>query len=342
MKTYRILVWLTIVCSQALATYFARAASPATEMAVAANNFTAALSPEQQAKALFEFTSEERVNWHFVPMPRKGLSFKEMSPAQRHLAHALLNSALSQRGYFKAATIMSLEQVLFDLEKQAAHRDAELYYFSIFGKPGPDGWGLRVEGHHLSLNFTVRGDTVLAATPSFLGSNPAEIRVGPRQGLRVLAQEEDLGRRLVKSLDAKQRAVAVIATNAPRDVITGDSRKVRALEPVGLLAAQMNASQRDLLKALIWEYIGRTRSEVAETEWAKIQTAGWEKVAFAWAGTLDPGQGHYYRVQGPAFLLEYDNTQNDANHIHAVWRDFDNDFGDDALRQHYEKVPHEK
>ena len=342
MKSIRILVWLTILCAHQFATTFAHAESPAAEMALAANNFMSALSPGQRAKAVFEFKSEERVNWHFVPMPRKGLPFKEMSPAQRHLAHALLNSALSQRGYFKAATIMSLEQVLYDLEKQAAHRDAELYYFSLFGKPGPDGWGWRVEGHHLSLNFTVRGDIVLAATPSFLGSNPAEVQAGPRQGLRVLAQEEDLGRQLVKSLDDKQRAVAIITTNAPRDVITGDSRKARALEPAGLPAAQMNASQRDRLKALIWEYIGRTRSEVAETEWTKIQSAGWEKVSFAWAGALDPGQGHYYRVQGPTFLLEYDNTQNNANHIHTVWRDFDNDFGDDTLRQHYEQVPHGK
>lgn len=311
-------------------------------MAVAANNFLSALSPELRAKAVFELKSDERVSWHFVPMPRKGLPFKEMSPAGQHLAHVLLNSALSQRGYFKAATIMSLEEVLHDLENQAPHRDADLYYFSIFGTPGLDVWGCRVEGHHLSLNFTLRGDTVIASTPSFLGTNPAEVQAGPRQGLRVLAQEEDLGRRLVKSLDQKQRGVAILATNAPRDVITGDSRKVRALEPAGLPVAQMNAPQRDLLQALVWEYIGRTRTEVAEIEWKKIQDTGWEKVSFAWAGALEPGQGHYYRVQGPTFLLEYDNTQNNANHIHTVWRNFENDFGYDALREHYEKVPHGK
>lgn len=342
MNSLRIHVLLAILVAQHLATPAARAESPAAEMALAANNFLAALNPELKAKAVFEFKGQERVNWHFVPMPRKGLPFKEMSPAQRHLAYALLHSALSQRGYFKAVTIMSLEQVLYDLENQASHRDAELYYFSIFGKPGPDAWGWRVEGHHLSLNFTVRGDIVIAATPSFLGSNPAEVRAGPRQGLRVLAQEEDLGRRLVKSLDDQQRAVAIISTNAPRDVITGNSRTARALAPVGLPAAQMNASQRDQLKALIGEYIGRTRPAMAETEWAKIQAAGWEKVSFAWAGALEPGHGHYYRVQGPTFLLEYDNTQNEANHIHTVWRDLGNDFGDDTLRRHYEQVPHGK
>lgn len=342
MNVIRICVPLAFFCAVQFASTSVCADSPAAEMAATANNFLSALNPELRAKTVFEFDSPERVNWHFVPMPRKGLPFKEMSPAQRHLAHALLNSALSQRGYFKATTIMSLEQVLYDLEKQAAHRDAELYYFSIFGKPGLEGWGWRVEGHHLSLNFTVRGDTVIATTPSFLGSNPAEVLTGPRQGLRVLAHEEDLGRRLVKALDDKQRRVAIVATNAPRDVITGDLRKARSLEPMGLPAAQMNSPQRELLKALIWEYIGRTRAEVAETEWTRIQDAGWEKVSFAWAGDLEPGQGHYYRVQGPTFLLEYDNTQNNANHVHTVWRNFENDFGDDALRKHYEQVPHGK
>ncbi len=342
MNMIRIGFLLAIFCALEFASISVRADSPAAEMAATANNFLAALSPESRAKATFEFANEERANWHFVPMPRKGLPLKEMSPAQRHLAYALLNSALSHRGYFKATTIMSLEQVLFELENQAAHRDAELYYFSIFGKPGPEAWGWRVEGHHLSLNFTIRGRTVVAVTPSFLGSNPAEVRTGSRQGLRVLASEEDLGRQLVKLLDQKQRQVAIIATNAPRDVITGDSRKVRALEPVGLPVSQMSEAQRDLLKTLIWEYIGRTRSEVAETEWSRLQDAGWEKVAFAWAGGLEHGQGHYYRVQGPTFLLEYDNTQNNANHVHTVWRSFEDDFGEDTLRKHYEQVPHGK
>jgi len=342
MNSLRIRILLAVLCIVPLVTAIVHAETPAAAMALTANNFLSALSPELRAKAVFEFKSDERVNWHFVPQPRLGLPFKEMSPAQSHLAHALLSSALSQRGYFKAATIMSLEQVLHELENQAPHRDAGLYYFSIFGTPGRNAWGWRVEGHHLSLNFTIRGDAVLAVTPSFLGSNPAEVKAGPRQGLRVLAQEEDLGRRLVKSLDELQRATAIVITNAPRDIITGNARKAWALAPVGLPVARMNAPQRDLLQALIWEYVGRTRPELAETQWTKIQNAGWEKVSFVWVGGFEPGQGHYYRVQGPTFLLEYDNTQNDANHVHAVWRDFENDFGEDALREHYDQVPHEK
>ena len=311
-------------------------------MAEAAGNFMAALTPEQKAKAGFELQSNERVNWHFVPQPRKGLPLGEMSPSQKHLAQVLLNSVLSHRGYFKALTIMSLEQILFDLENKAAHRNAELYYFSVFGAPGKDVWGWRVEGHHLSLNFLACGDEVLATTPSFLGTNPAEVRAGPRAGLRVLAQEEELGWKLIKSLDAGQRAVAIITNSAPRDVITGDARKVSPLEPVGIPAAKLARTQRGLLEALIKEFIGRNRAEVADADWAKIEKSGWNKISFAWAGGLEPGQGHYYRVQGPTFLLEFDNTQNDANHVHAVWRDFANDFGEDVLRKHYEQVKHQK
>jgi hypothetical protein len=168
------------------------------------------LSPEQKAKALFDLDNDERLNWHFVPMERKGLTFADMSPAQQHLAHGLLSTALSHRGYFKATTIMSLEQILYELENKAPRRNAQLYYFSFFGTPGTNAWGWRAEGHHLSLNFTARGDTVVLA-PSFMGTNPAEVREGPRKGLRVLAAEEDLARELVKSLNKSQRSLAIFA-----------------------------------------------------------------------------------------------------------------------------------
>ena len=315
---------------------------PAVEMADAAKNFEASLTPEQRTKATFDFRSDERVNWHFVPQARKGLPLAEMSAAQKHLALVLLNSALSHRGYFKAVTIMSLEQILFDLENKSPRRNPELYYVSIFGKPGGDVWGFRVEGHHLSLNFTVRGDVVLATTPSFFGTNPAEVRNGPRAGLRVLAAEEDLGRQLMSSLDAKQRSIAIITNVAPKEVVSGDSRKASRLQPLGLCASEMTVPQREKLKAVILEFIGRNRSKLSEADWEKIEKAGWEKIFFVWAGGIEPGQGQYYRVQGATFLMEYDNTQNDANHVHAVWRDIENDFGDDLLKQHYEQVPHAK
>src|SRR6185369_4586050 len=196
--------------------------------------------------------------------------------------------------------------------------------------------------HHLSLNFAVQGDEVLAVTPSFFGSNPAEVMKGPRKGLRVLGQEEDLGRELARSLDAEQQKVAIVATNAPRDIITSNNRKAKALEPQGIAAAKLKPPQQETLMKLVREYVFRYRNEIAEADLKKIHDSGAEKIYFAWAGGLEPGQGHYYRIQGPSFLMEYDNTQNNANHIHTVWRDLQNDFGEDLLRQHYEQVPHGK
>jgi len=316
--------------------------SPGREMADAANNFLASLMPEQKTKGVYEFKDEQRFDWHFIPKPRKGLPFKEMTTPQRLLGHALLNSGLSQRGYMKAATIMSLEQILYEIENKAPHRDADLYYVTIFGQPGKDPWGWRVEGHHLSLNFVVAGDEVLSVTPSFFGSNPGQILSGPRKGLRVLGGEEDLGRELAKSLSAEQRQLALVTNVAPRDIITGADRKARALEPLGIAVARFSTSQQELLLTLLKEYVFRYRPEIAESDLKTIQAAGYEKIHFAWAGGLNPGEGHYYRIQGPTFLMEYDNTQDKANHIHTVWRDLRNDFGEDLLRKHYEQSPHAK
>jgi len=226
-------------------------------MAEAANNFLAALTPEQKAKAVFEFTDDQRSDWHFIPKPRKGLPFQEMTSPQRLLAHALLSTGLRQRGYMKAATIMSLEQILYDLEDKAPHRNADLYFFTLFGHPGKAAWGWRVEGHHLSVNFSLDGDQVLSVTPSFFGANPAQIQTGPRKGLRVLGGEEDIARELVTSLSADQRKVAIITNVAPRDIITGSDRKARLLEPLGIAAAGLSKPQQELLLTLLREYVFR-------------------------------------------------------------------------------------
>ncbi len=317
---------------------------PGEEMAEAANAFLKSLTPEQRAKATFDFQDPERAHWHFVPQDRKGLPWKEMTVPQRRLAQGLLASALSETGYRKSTNIMALESVLHDLEGAARRlpRDPELYYLSVFGDPtgATNTWGWRVEGHHLSVNLTVIEGHEVAVTPSFMGTNPAEVRSGPQRGLRILAAEEDLARQLLNSLTEPQRQTAIIANQAPSDIITGNSRRAKALEPVGLTAAQMTREQTILLEQLVSEYVGRYRKELASSDLAKIKQAGWDKVQFAWAGGAERGKGHYYRVQGPTFLLEYDNTQNDANHIHSVWRDFENDFGDDLLRRHYEQSPH--
>jgi hypothetical protein len=328
----------------ALAT-IARAHVAGEEMAAAANKFLDSLTPQQRASAAFEFKSDERSNWFFIPKVRQGLTIKKMTPEQRKLAHALLRTGLSASGYEKATNIMSLEPVLKELEGAGGTmvRDQELYYFSIFGKPEAAGtWGWRVEGHHVSANFTIVKGELFAGTPSFFGTNPAEVRQGPRKGLRVLAEDEDLGRALVKSLSEEQRKIVIFEATAPKEVITSNKPKVMPLEIVGLPGSKLTKEQSAQLKSLVKAYVNRLRGDVAETDWKKIEKAGWEKVYFAWAGGIEKGDPHYYRVQGPTFLIEYDNTQNNANHIHAVWRDFNDDFGEDLLRKHYAEVPHGK
>jgi hypothetical protein len=321
----------------------ARAHTAAEEMAGAANNFLATLTPEQKTKATFDFKGDERANWHYIPKLRKGLTFKEMTPVQNRLANALLATGLSQRGFAQTSTIMSLEQILREMEgpKGAMVRDEELYYVSIFGTPGAkEPWGWRVEGHHLSLNFTVIKSNEITATPFFVGTNPGEVRQGPRKGLRVLAAEEDQARALVKSLTDEQKKTAIYADDAPKEVLTAAQRRVKPLPTAGLSAAKMTKEQNDALLKLVKEYVQRCRPELADSDLEKIQKAGWDKVVFAWAGGIEKGEGHYYMVQGPTFLLEYDNTQNNNNHVHAVWRDFANDFGEDLLKKHYAETPH--
>jgi hypothetical protein len=318
--------------------------TPAEEMAEAAQNFLAALSPEQHAKAVYQMTNDERLNWDFVPHDRNGLTFKEMTPAQRLLAHALLSSGLSQRGYAKAVTIMSLDQILKDLEKNGTiRRDPEIYYVTLFGNPtNKEPWGWRVEGHHLSVNFTIVNDKEISTSPTFFGSNPGIVQEGPRRGLSVLAEEQELGRRLITMLRDEQKAVAIFSNVPPREIVTGKQHKVSPLSPDGLAFDKMNGEQKGLFRQLVEEYAYRLRHELAENDLKRIESAGWDKVHFAWAGGIKPGEANYYRVQGPTFLLEFDNTQNNANHIHTVWRDFQQDFGEDLLRRHYQQVPHDK
>jgi hypothetical protein len=334
---------VALIATLQLGLVSARSHPAADEMAAAANKFLSRLTPEQRAKAAFDFKADDRLDWHYIPKERKGLTIKEMSGEVRQLAHSLLRSGLSQHGYAKTTNIMSLEPVLHELEgaNRRFARDQEMYHFFIFGKPEAKGtWGWRVEGHHLSANFTIIKGEYFGATPSFFGSNPAEVRQGPRKGLRVLAEEEDFGREFVKSLDAAQRKTAIIETTAPKEILTEAKRRVKPLDTAGIAGSKLNATQRGLLMKLIREYVNRVRPDVAAEDLKKIEKAGTDKIHFAWAGGIEQGEGHYYRVQGPTFLLEYDNTQNNNNHIHAVWRDFENDFGEDLLRKHYQEVTH--
>ena len=312
------------------------------EMASAALAWWNSLTPEQQKQASFGFDHDERLDWHFVPKVRKGLPVKDMTPGQRSLAWAFLSTGLSSHGSVKVQQIISLEAYLKETQTAPTPvRDPEAYFFTVFGKPDPKGtWAWRFEGHHLSVNFTIAGGKAVTALPTFLGTNPGEVRQGQRKGLRVLAAEEDLGRKLVTSLSAEQKKKGIFSETAPKDIITMADRKVDMAKVIagkdGLPAAEMTPEQRDLLLQLIEEYARRHRAELADQELRKIHVGGFEKVCFAWAGSVEPGAGHYYRIHGPTFLVEYDNTQNNANHLHTVWRDPANDFGEDVLKKHYE------
>ena len=303
----------------------------------AANHFLDSLTPEQKAVAMISFDSDERQNWFYTPVPRKGLQLREMSPYQKRLATALLASGLSQQGFIKAETIMSLEDVLRSLEKDdGERRNPEKYYFSIFGAPSDSKpWGFRVEGHHVSQNFTIMGGKV-ADTPSFFGSNPREVLQGPRKGLRVLAQEEDLGRKLMESLTADQQKTAIVDPQAYKDILTTNSRQAALKgQPSGLAASGMNDQQFGLLMDLLGMYADNMPEPMAQARMERVKAAG-KNIYFAWAGVVERGGPHYYRVQSPSFLVEYDCTQDKANHIHSVWRDFNGDWGMDVLKEHYQ------
>ncbi len=315
----------------------------ASVMATAANNFLASLNADQRTKATFKFDDEQRFDWYFVPRDRKGLPLKEMTDAQRKLTMEFLKAGVGAAGFQKATSIISLEPVLAEIEgpNRRWPRDPGLYYVTVFGTPSAKGtWGWRFEGHHMSLNVTVVKGELISNTPFFFGANPREVRQGDRKGLRVLAGEEDKGRALVQALDEKQRGTAILSPKAPDDIATMNSRKADPLKPEGIAYSQLNKQQQGLLADLVGEYLARMPQDIADERLKKLRAAKWDKVHFAWAGGINKNEPSYYRVQGPTFLIEYDDTQNNANHIHSVWRDFNGDFGLDLLREHYKTTPH--
>jgi hypothetical protein len=322
----------------------------ASAMAGAANKWVASLTPEQKAAGTFAFDSEERLRWHFIPNEmhaRKGVTVKQMTEPQRALAHALLKTGLSAKGYMTATAIMELEKVLVVTEGEGRRfpRDHEMYFFSVFGTPGDKtAWGWRLEGHHISIRFDVVGGSMTASSPAFFGTNPAEVRTdvpgaAPR-GTRVLGFEEDAGRALLDALDDAQKTTAIVLPVAPTDIITMIVPKIEPLTPAGIKATALTKPQREKLMALVEAYSGLAAPDVAAERMDRVKKAGLDNITFAWAGETAKGKKHYYRVQGPTFLIEYDNTQNDGNHVHSVWRDFNGDWGADLLRQHLKSQPH--
>jgi hypothetical protein len=347
----RLAVALALLVSGVMGSTIASQRTGAT-MAKSATALLDSLTTEQREKAADPLNSPDRTHWNFIPtnmFPRQGLPIKEMTEPQRKLAHELLKSGLSQRGYTTTTAIMDqLEAILRDTEAAARGgkpggniRDPELYFFTVFGTPAAKGtWGWRVEGHHVSLHFTIADGAAVVGAPSFWGTNPAEVREGPKKGFRVLDREQDAGRAMVMALDDTQKKAAIFAEVAPTDILTKTEVITNPLSPLGVTSSAMTPKQRELLMQLIDVYTSQMTADIAADRQAEIKKAGLDKIAFAWAGPVEPGQKHYYRVQGPTFVIEFDNTQNDGNHIHSVWRDFESDFGRDLLREHLGAVKH--
>jgi len=328
-------------------------------MAASAEAFLASLTPAQKQKATFALDSEEWTRWHFIPVsmfPRNGLALKDMSQAQQQKAHDLLKASLSQAGYKTATATMANETLLGAIEAAARAaaaasggrgpamipREPDNYFFSVFGEPSTKArWGWRLEGHHVSLHFAVDGGKMaVSSTPLFFGANPAEVREGPDKGMRILGAQEDTARALLAALDANERTTAIVQPTAPGDIITMTKVKADPLNPSGLASAQMTGPQRELLMKIIESYSSQMLPEVAAERLSKIRAAGPDKISFAWFGPMEKGRKYYYRVQGPTFLIEHNNTQDNGNHVHSVWRDFNGDFGRDVLAEHMAMYRH--
>lgn len=306
-----------------------------------ANAFLKLLGADVKAQLQFKFEDAERYNWHYVPRWRSGVSLHDLTQPQLDAALNLLKASLSVQGFRKATDVMALESVLREVENRRpddTYRDPKKYFFTVFGTPATnEPWGWRLEGHHISLNFLTLNNTIQSSTPSFFGSNPATIPSGKRKGEQILKDESSLGFSLVNSFSRTQLQTAVVSDNAYPDILSENKRQAVQLTPKGLSYIEMNEEQKKTFMSLLDVYIKNYELGFSTTLMNKIKAAGIENLSFAWAGSLRPGKGHYYRIQGPMLLIEFDNTQNNANHIHSVVRDLTNDFAEDILREHYEK-----
>lgn len=315
--------------------------APASTAAVAAQRLLDATSPAQRTLLLHPFTDAARSDWHYTPRSRDGLPWKAMSAAQRDATTALLRSALNEQGLEKVRALMALEITLRELESFGLNRDPENYAVAVYGTPGAPGWGWRIEGHHLSLHFSLEGERYVATLPQFFGANPAVVPrdVGdgaPRAGFRLLGSEEDLARQWLASLNAAQRSRAVFDARPYGDIVSRNASRARALDAVGLPFGDMDAAQQALALKLVAAFADHLQPELAQARLARLRAAPLESIRIGWAGSTQPREPHYFRIQGTSFLIEYDNSG--GNHVHSVWRDFDGDFGRDVLGEHYQRA----
>lgn len=331
----------TVMAAAALLPFGAASAQTvdaAQRVADAANRFLLSLDDGQRLKAMIAFNSANRLDWHYIPRSRSGLTLGEMRPSQADAARALFASVLNQRGLELLDGVRLLEGVL--REQQGSFRDPDRYYVSVFGTPGRFPWGWRFEGHHLSLNVALLGAGHISVTPFFAGAHPATVRDGAHRGFRLLGASEDLARQIMAGLDDRQRRAAVIADRSFGDIVASPQRERDLGTPRGLLLGEMAGAQRTLVEALMDRFLGTLAADLLARQKQRVLDQSLSNFRFAWAGSLTPGEAHYFRLHGPATLIEHDDTQNGANHIHAVWRDLAADFGGDALADHYRQQQH--
>jgi hypothetical protein len=307
-----------------------------------ASEFLKSLNDSQRAAAQYEFKDEQRFRWHYLPavsFERPGIPLTALDEKQKSLVFKLLKDNLSKSGYDKTLRVIDLENVLAELESNTERRDPEKYHLAIYGDPSEDHWGWAFQGHHVALNFTITGDHV-SFVPRFLGSNPAMIKTGPRKGERTLKAEEDLGFDMINGLSDAQKAKAIIADYVFGDIASTNLPEVSPLDPYGIKMQDLNENQKGILMTLIKEYLSLMPDDQASHRLERLRKEDMDEIRFAYAGAFKLGAAHYYRVQGKTFLIEFENSQTNANHIHSVWRDFDGDFGRDLIKEHYQNSDH--
>ncbi|WP_339656781.1 DUF3500 domain-containing protein [uncultured Maribacter sp.] len=308
------------------------------------NRFIRSLTDTQKEKIVYAFSADDRDDWHFLPWSsyaRQGLPLKELTAEQKELVHELLQSSLSDTGYKQTTEIIGLENVLAASSGDPVYRDPERYYVSIYGNPTQENvWMWTFEGHHVSLHFTTVADAV-SYTPRFFGSNPGRILEGERKGFSPLVHEEDMGLQLINMLSSAQKQRAIFNETAYNDIVSLNKPVAEKPTDEGILVIDMTNDQKKLLMDIIYEYASTIPAEQAMKRISNIRKEELNELRFAWAGATVLGKAHYYRIQGKTFMIEFDNSQNNANHIHTVWRDFDGDFGRDLLKEHYKNSNHQ-
>lgn len=301
------------------------------------------LDSTQRAKAVFPFDDMSRYDWNYLPpslIPRRGVCLKDLDSIQKRTIYALLRSFLSEKGFLRTQDIMNNEYYLKELEPNMIHRIPENHFIAFYGTPAKDSvWGWKFSGHHIALNYTIVNNQ-LSLTPIFFGVYPAEIKEGKNKGRRIIKDEEDIGFELINMLTSEQKAKAIFQSKAFSDIVTTNAIQVGPLTPVGIVANDLTTQQKNILNKLIVSHLSSMPTEIAEMRMKRIVSEDFNQIRFGWAGSLLKGVPHYYRIQGKTFLIEFDNTTHNANHIHIVWRDFNGDFGVDLLNEHYKKSNH--